>query len=420
MRKIMAPPSKAHTLRAMILSFLGEGQTKIIRPLMGDDQKVCLSAIKALGASVSEGIDEVVIAGVSGMPQLDGQRINMANSGVTLRFLTSAIALAKKSFCVVDGNEDMRKRPVAKLVDALGNLGVRVKYLGREGFPPIEVFGGGFRGGTVELDGNISSQYLSSLVIAGACSEHGISVRLTSELVSSPYVEVTIDMMEEFGVNVKQRGPKEFVVEGQQCYRKDAFEIEGDYSSASYFFGASALTRTPLYIGNLNINSKQADKKIVDILRKMGVLITEKSEGYEVENMHSRLNCVTVDMSDCPDIIPTVAVLAAFAEGTTAISGVGHLRYKECDRLAAIITELKRIGIEAESDGSILQIKGGIVKGADIRTYNDHRIAMSFAMAALREPEINIENKNVVAKSFPDFFDKMQHVFSKQAPARQA
>ena len=373
---------------------------------MGEDQQIALDCLMAIGASVDIQPKFVEIKGIKGNPKLLESNINCGNSGVSLRFITSIIALSKTGTCVIDGDENMRKRPIKDLVDALKLIGIKIEYLGNEGFPPIKVHGGSFQGGKTKIDGSKSSQYLSSLLIAGACSEKGLEMEVIGGLVSKPYIDITIDLMKKFGVEVENKDYKHITVKGNQVYSCNELKIEGDYSNSSYFFMAAAICKNKVSVSNLNPNSPQGDKKILEILEMMGCEVTQYSDMYMVSGQD--LKGITIDMADCPDLVPTVAVTAAFAKGTTKILNVGHLKHKESNRFKSITNELQKMEIDAEQIDDDLIVKGGIPKGATIETYDDHRIAMSFGVTGLVVDGVQIKNPKTVAKSFPNFFEELK------------
>jgi 3-phosphoshikimate 1-carboxyvinyltransferase len=406
---ITAPPSKAHTLRSFFLAALGKGITRIFRPLMGKDQRIALESIKAVGAKVNLGEDYVDIEGVNGRPILNTTIINCGNSGVTLRFITPIIALAENSWCTVDGSKEMRKRTIKDLVDALRILNVKIDYLGEIGFPPFKIHGGSYIGGKTSLNGQSSSQFLSSMLISGACTKNGLIIEMRGDLVSKPYVDITMDVMNKFGANVTNTNYKKFSVKGNQGYNLKEITIEGDYSNSSYFFLAAAICKISVSVKNLNPKSIQGDKKVLDILQSMGCQIIENSDTYTV--IGKDLHGISLDMGDFPDIVPTIAIAASFAEGVTRIKNVGHLAHKETNRLEAIKNELTKMGIEVKIIENDLIIKGGNPKGAVIETYRDHRIAMSFAVVGLKIRNIQIINPSTVEKSFPNFFSELSKFY---------
>jgi len=403
--ELTAPPSKAHTLRAFFLAGLSNDKCLINNPLMGEDQQIALDSLKVIGVTIEKKGESIEINGINGKPKLKESLINCGNSGVSLRFITSIIALSEIGSCVIDGDENMRKRPIKDLVDALKLLGIKIDYLEKEGFPPIKVHGGSFQGGKTKIDGSKSSQFLSSLLIAGACSKKGLEIEVMGELVSKPYIDITIDLMKKFGVIVENNDYKSIIVKGNQVYSCKELKIEGDYSNSSYFFMAAAICKIKVSVSNLNPNSTQGDKKILEILEQMGCKVTQYSDMYMV--IGQDLQGITINMVNFPDLVPTVAVTAAFAKGKTHITNVGHLKHKESDRFKSIINELKKMNIEAKQTGEDLIVIGGDPKGAIIETYDDHRIAMSFGVTGLVVDDVQIKNPVTVAKSFPNFFTEL-------------
>ncbi|MHA1727310.1 MAG: 3-phosphoshikimate 1-carboxyvinyltransferase [Promethearchaeota archaeon] len=407
-----APPSKAHTLRAFFLAALSKGRTRIIDPLMGKDQLIALKILPIFGAKVHKNSGFVEIEGVSGKLVLNQAKINCGNSGVTLRFISSILALSENGSCIVDGNKEMRKRTIEDLIDALKILNIRVEYLEKEGFPPIKIYGGRFKGGNTTINGENSSQFLSSLLIASACTDKGLDIDVKGNLVSRPYVDITLNLMKKFGVSVKNEGYKHFKVIGNQIYSLNKEKthneliIEGDYSNSSYFFLAAAICKIKVTVKNLNPKSTQGDKKILEILKMMGCKVI-KNPDNSFTVIGGDLHGISIDMANYPDIVPTIAVAAAFAENTTIIKNVGHLKHKESNRLRAIARELNNMGINSYYTETDLTIEGGNPSGATIKTYNDHRIAMSFAIAGLKIDGVQIQNPKTVSKSFPDFFNEL-------------
>ena len=406
---IDAPPSKAHTLRAFFLAGLGEGST-IKNPLMGEDQMIALKCIEAIGSQVKILKDEVISQGRKGKPVLNETKINCGNSGVTFRFITPIIALTDSGTCIIDGNKEMRKRTIEDLVQALKFLNVKIEYLENVGYPPIKIYGGNFKGGETEVNGTKSSQYLSALMIAGACTKKGLKIKVKGNLVSKPYVDITMDLMEDFGVKSSNERYVNFEVRGEQKYLYKKIIIEGDYSNSSYFFMAAAICKNIVTIKNLNPRTKQGDKSILEILEEMGCKITFPSKN-SVAVKGGLLKGISVDMENIPDLVPTVAVTAAFCQGITRISNVGHLKHKESDRLVSISNELKKMGIEVIGSDNELIITGGSPKKAEINTYNDHRIAMSFSIAGLAVEGLMIKNPKAVNKSFPTFYRELEKFY---------
>ena len=288
-------------------------------------------------------------------------------------------------------------------------MGVQAASEKGDGCPPVRVTGG-LTGGRAQLSGAISSQYLSALLFIGPLAPEGLKIDITGELVSRPYVDLTLEVLSDFGISSYREGYRYFELPGGQCYLPRAYEIEADASSASYFWAAAALTGGRVTITNLSLESSQGDAAFPQVLERMGCAIESTPAGLTVQG--GPLRGVTVDMATMPDLVPTLAVLAAFAAGDTVITGVAHLRHKESDRLAAVATELGKLGIEARETADGLVIRGGTPKGAVIHTYNDHRIAMSFAVAGLKAPGMVITDPDCVAKSFPDFWEYFDRLYA--------
>ena len=317
-----------------------------------------------------------------------------------MRFLTALAALGEGEY-LLTGTERLCQRPLGELLEALGQAGVQAVSERGDGCPPVRVTGG-LTGGKAQLSGAISSQYLSALLFIGPLAPAGLKIDITGELVSRPYVDLTLEVLGNFGISYYREGYRYFELPGGQSYLPRDYEIEADASSASYFWAAAAVTGGRVTITNLSLESSQGDAAFPEVLGRMGCAIESTPAGLTVQG--GPLQGVTVDMATMPDLVPTLAVLAAFAAGDTVITGVAHLRHKESDRLHAVATELGKLGIEARESEDGLVIRGGAPKGAVIHTYNDHRIAMSFAVAGLKIPGVAIEDPECVAKSFPDFW----------------
>jgi 3-phosphoshikimate 1-carboxyvinyltransferase len=325
-----------------------------------------------------------------------------------MRFLTALAALGEGEY-LLTGTERLCQRPLGELLDALHQAGVQAVSERGDGCPPVRVTGG-LTGGKAQLSGAISSQYLSALLFIGPLAPAGLKIDITGELVSRPYVDLTLEVLGNFGISYYRKGYRYFELPGGQSYLPREYEIEADASSASYFWAAAALTGGRVTITNLSLESSQGDAAFPEVLGRMGCAIESTPAGLTVQG--GPLRGVTVDMATMPDLVPTLAVLAAFAAGDTVITGVAHLRHKESDRLAAVAAELARLGIEARETADGLVIRGGAPKGAVIHTYNDHRIAMSFAVAGLKAAGISITDPDCVAKSFPDFWEFFARLYS--------
>jgi 3-phosphoshikimate 1-carboxyvinyltransferase len=319
-----------------------------------------------------------------------------------MRLLISIAALGEGDY-LLTGTDRMQERPVQALIDSLGQIGVQAKSVNHNGCPPLIVTGRPVKGGRVAIDCSVSSQFLSSLLLMAPLTANGMEIEVCQGPVSKPYIDLTVDIMNGFGVKVDRTGYDHFWVAGGQSYRAGTYSVESDVSNASYFWAAGAITGKSIKVFGIRENSLQGDLKILGLFEKMGCRVDFELDGITVTG--GKLKSITTDMGDMPDMVPTLAVVAAFADGTTCIRNVAHLKTKECDRLAAIITELNAMNIHARSSGEDLLIEGGLPTAAEIETYNDHRIAMSFAVAGLRAHGTRIRNPSCVGKSFPSFWD---------------
>ena len=352
---------------------------------------------------LSQGAD-IAITGTGGKIHNPGRVILLGNNGTALRFLTTMAALGKGEY-ILDGKSGLRKRPLDPLLSALKILGVESQSRG--GYPPVKIDAKGLRGGRVIFADVESSQYISSLLIGAPYAAGDIEIALTGRTVSAPYIDMTIDVMESFGAEVITRQMNYFKIRSGRHYTGRRYIIEGDASSASYFFLAAALCRGRVKVVNINPASLQGDINILGIMEMLGCSVVRGDAWVEVTGGPLREGDVVFDMGNMPDMVPTLAVLAAFRQGQSIITNVSHLRIKESDRIAALVNELRRIGIAAKETADGLIVAGGKPHGACIETYNDHRIAMSFAIAGLAIPGIRIEDRDCVGKSFPGFWDEL-------------
>lgn len=401
--RITAPSSKSLTHRVLILASLADGVSIIKNALVSNDTKKTVETLKQFGVKIKEN-SSIEINGTKGNVKAPDKPIDTGLSGSTMRFAIGIAAISDGT-TVLTGKE----RPIAGLISALQNQGVQTKYLKKEGYPPVKVVGTRLSGGTIGISGSVSSQFVSSLLMVCPLAKKTLTIKV-SDLSSKPYVALTIDCMRHFGVMVENNGYKEFTVSSGQAYKARTYALEGDYSSTSYFFAAAAVTKGSVTVTNLNPASNQSDRQILDILEKMGCTI--KREAQEITVMGPQtLRSIEVDMNDCPDIVPTVAVAAAFAKGKTTIRNVFHLQYKESNRLQTLSLELAKIGISTHVTDNSISIEGGKPKSGTIATHKDHRIAMAFAIAGLAiENGIKIIEKDVVQKSYPNFFHDLKKI----------
>lgn len=403
---ITLPGSKSYTHRALMAAALAAGESVLTNALAAEDTELTAQALTRLGAGIDWQGATIRVTGRSGRWLPTPLPIYLGNSGTSMRFLTALAALGEGEY-LLTGTERLCQRPLGELLEALGQVGVQAISERGDGCPPVRVTGG-LTGGKAQLSGAISSQYLSALLFIGPLAPAGLAINITGELVSRPYVDLTLEVLGNFGISYYREGYRYFELPGGQSYLPREYEIEADASSASYFWAAAAVTGGRVTITNLSLESSQGDAAFPEVLGRMGCAIESTPAGLTVQG--GPLQGVTVDMATMPDLVPTLAVLAAFAAGDTVITGVAHLRHKESDRLAAVAAELAKMGITAHETPDGLIIRGGTPQGAVIHTYNDHRIAMSFAVAGLNIPGVSIEDPECVAKSFPDFWQFFQQL----------
>jgi 3-phosphoshikimate 1-carboxyvinyltransferase len=355
-----------------------------------------------MGIQIEEASDnQLFVYGDGGGLRPTRDRIYLGNSGTSMRLLTAVAALGQGSV-ILYGTERMGQRPIQDLIDALGQIGVRVESTNRNGCPPIEINGGGIRGGAVTINCRASSQYLSALLLIAPYVAKGLDITVTEGPVSRPYVDMTVDVMADFGVAVHREGYRRFQIAGQQIYHAGAHVVEPDGSQAGYFWAAAAVCQTEIKVKGVTKNSHQGDVRFAELLASMGCKMKTEPDGIAI--CGGDLRAGEFDMGDMPDMVPTLAVVAAFAAGTTVIKNVAHLKSKESDRLAAVVNELGKMGIDARCSNKELIITGGTPHGAEIETYGDHRIAMSFAVAGLIAGGTIIHGESCVEKSFPNFW----------------
>ncbi|MBW1953318.1 MAG: 3-phosphoshikimate 1-carboxyvinyltransferase [Deltaproteobacteria bacterium] len=392
---ITLPGSKSFTHRALIAASLADGASTLYNPLQAEDTLLTAQALKQLGAQIDWQGHQCRVLGTAAVLKVPDNPIYLGDSGTSMRLLTALVALGQGRYRLL-GSERLNQRPIQDLLDALTPLGVEAFCEAGNGCPPVAVNARG-------LAGQVSSQFLSAILLISPFAHKDVEVEVIGELVSRPYVDITLEVMSAFGIAYFRKNYQFFSIPAGQRYQARTYEIEGDASSASYFLGAAAITEGRVKITNLKAPSCQGDARFIQILEQMGCQIEQTPNGLVLQGRP--LKGITVNMADMPDLVPTLAVVAAFAQGETTITGVAHLRHKESNRLQAVTTELTKIGIAARETPEGLAIQGGHPHGAAIETYNDHRIAMSFALAGLRVRGIIITNEGCVAKSFPEFWE---------------
>jgi 3-phosphoshikimate 1-carboxyvinyltransferase len=402
--EVYIPGSKSYTNRAVVIGALAEGTTTLEHPLIAEDTTYIASAVQQYGRAavlIDEAADQMTIARTPGNMTAPVAPIFMGNAGTPIRCLTSFASLAAGT-SVITGDERMQQRPIQDLIEALQQLGVPVRTITGSGCPPIELVGQGLRGGHARIRGSVSSQYTTSILLAAAYAEQDVELTIVDDLTSKPYVDMTLAIMRAFGVEVERSGYAWFRVRAGQRYQARTYRIEPDASNMSYFLAAAAVVGGRVRVRGIDMTSVQGDVQFVKVLERMGCAITAGAGFIEIRG--GPLRGVEVDMNWMPDLVPTLAIVAAYAEGPTHITNIANLRIKECDRIAAMEMELRKMRIQVESTADSLTIYGGRPQAAEIDTYNDHRIAMSFAVAGLRTPDVIIRNPACVAKSFPSFW----------------
>jgi 3-phosphoshikimate 1-carboxyvinyltransferase len=404
---VSVPGSKSLTNRALVVSSLAEGKSRLSNVLHSDDTRYMMSHLHTLGISLQASDDQVEIEGWGGDFTPVQASLFCGNAGTTVRFLTALCALVPGTQ-VVTGDQRMQARPLRDLVDALSGLGADLEAI--NGCPPVTVRSGVLHGGGVQVRAHLSSQYLSALLMIAPYAQQPVSLEVSGEVVSESYVELTLDVMAAFGVAVERPGTRRFDIP-RRCYQGRAFAIEGDATSAGYWWALAALTNSRITVNNVQPSSHQGDVEFLHILERMGCTIAQE-QGVTVQGPRLLKSPGVVDMNRLPDGVMTLAVLAALAEGETRIVNVANLRIKESDRLAALVAELRRIGIAAEELPDGLRIQGGKPHGADIETYADHRMAMSFAILGTRVPGMRIGTPECVSKSYPTFFEQLRALYS--------
>jgi 3-phosphoshikimate 1-carboxyvinyltransferase len=405
---VTVPGSKSYTHRILIAAALSDGECRIVNPLRSEDTLLTLSGLEQMGVPVKADSESLIVQGTAGVLHPCADPVYLGNSGTSIRLLTGICALGSGCY-VLDGTERMRERPIQDLVDGLNQLGINAYSVRGTGCPPVHVEGGRIRGGTVRLKCGLSSQYLSSMLLLAPYTDEGLEIIVAEGPVSKPYVDMTLEVMERLGVSVERDGYARFRVPGKQVYRSGTYRVEPDCSQASYFWGAAAISGASVKVTGTTKRSRQGDVRFVEVLEAMGCRVFEESDGILV--CGGPLSGVDVDMSDMPDMVPTLAVIAAFATGKTTIRNVAHLKAKESDRLGAVVAELNKMGIEADATDTGMVITGGHPKGAEIETYDDHRLAMSFAIAGLKIPGVIIRDEGCVRKSFPNFWEVFEMLY---------
>ncbi len=394
------PGSKSLTNRALVLAALTKGTVTLHHPLYSEDTEAMIGCLRALGLRVETLPDQLIVPDDISIVQNKTYELFARDSGTTLRFLLPLLCLTP-GIKAMRGNARLSVRPIKDLVEALRSLGAQIEWTGEL---PLKILSSKLDSGKqTTIDGGISSQFLSALLMVAPLL-NGLTIAVSGERVSNPYVDMTIQMMD---VKVESRGNC-YSVAGGQCYQKKEYVVEGDFSSAGYFFAMAALTGSTLTLKNLNPHSAQADRRFLSILAGMGNEVCIQDHALTI--VGKQILPQALDMKECPDQVQTMAVLAAFAKGVTTISGVQTLRLKETERVLALKNELAKMGIHTEDTNDTLTVYGGNPSAATIHTYGDHRMAMAFAVAGTKLKGMKIENPEVVNKTFPSFWDKLSEL----------
>ena len=407
---VSIPGSKSYTQRALIIASLAEGRSFLRNYLISEDTKYLMGALRSLGADIRVAHKYIIVTGTDGNIKNPGKKLYLGNNGTALRFLTTVVSLGTGKF-TLDGSDRLRERPIQPLLDALNILGVDCQGMDKSGYPPVMVQGTGITGGKVTFTNTESSQYISSILITASYAGRDVEIELRGTTSSMPYIDMTEGVMNHFGVEVTKSGKNKYTVKAHQKYTGKKYLIESDVSSASYFFLAAALCEGRVRVLNVNPNTLQGDIGFLEIVGKLGCHVVRGTDWVEVTGKKLNGGDYRFDMSDMPDMVPTLAVLSAFRAGQTVIDNIFHLRLKESNRIEALVNELNRTGIDAKELKNGLVITGGTPHGAEIETYDDHRIAMSFAMAGLVTEGIKIKNQKCVNKSFPEFWNVLDQLY---------
>jgi 3-phosphoshikimate 1-carboxyvinyltransferase len=405
---ITLPGSKSLTNRALLCAGLASGASALPGALLADDTEAMMECLGRLGVRLrwADGTTDLRVIGVDGTLPAHPVELHARLSGTTSRFLLAVLGAGGGPF-TLDGAPPLRARPMADGIGALRALGVEVVEREQSGHLPVTVHGPPRAAATV-VPGDVSSQFLSGLLLAAPCYPGGLGLEVSTPLVSVPYVDMTVAVMEAFGATVHRPGPGRFTVE-PGGYRATRYPIEPDASAASYFFAAAVISGGRVRVPGLSRSSLQGDVGFLEVLEQMGAAVTWHDDGVEVAAGGS-LRGLTVDLRDLSDTAPTLAVTAVFAESPTEITGIGFIRAKETDRIAAVVRELRRAGIEARETSDGMVINPGVPRPAVIETYDDHRMAMSFALLGLRVPGIEIADPGCVAKTFPRYFEVLERL----------
>ena len=359
-----------------------------------------------MGVPINVKPDVVIVKGLDGRYRPIRETLDVGESGVAMNFLAAAACLSETPV-VIMGTTRLMERPIFDVVDGLQQLGCQIDYLDKDGFPPIKIHSHRISGGIAQIMGGKTSQYFSSIALISPYAVNPVTLKCLDRMSERPYFDISLGMMSSFGAQSINHDYKQINFPNGTRYTARDITIEGDYSSASFFFLAAAICKTEVAICGLNPDTKQGDKRFIEMLCNMGCTVDSTEEHIRIQG--TGLQAIAEDMRDVPDLVPPIAIAAAHANGTSRFTGIGHLRHKECDRLAVMVSELGKIGVIARCDENTLEVEGcNSIHGGTIDPHNDHRIAMSFAIEGLVRGDIVIQDENCVAKSFPDFWKRFK------------
>lgn len=407
--QLRVPGSRSITNRALVCAALADGPSLLLGATASDDTEAMREGLRALGVAIRVGSDGWHVEGAAGRLPAAGARVDVRSSGTTARFLTAVAALAAGPN-TLDGTAQIRRRPLGDLSDAMSALGAGVDVQGESGGPPVVVAGGGLPGGPATIDASRSSQFLTGILLAAPYAERDVELTFAGGvLVSRAFAELTLEVMTAFGAKMEltESGAR---VEAGRGYRGQRYAIEPDAQSAVYPLAAAAIAGGRVLVQGISPDSRQTDLRLLDILEQMGCRVVRSAEGIALEAPEGSLRAVDADLNSIPDATLALAVVALFADGPSTLRNLGHLTIKESDRLGGLQTELTRLGAGVEVGPDWLRIEPAPLHGARIETYDDHRMAMSFALAGLRVPGVEIAGPECVAKTWPDYFDALERL----------
>ncbi len=409
-KTILLPGCIGYTIRALNIAAMTKGSVKILNPLKSDDTAHMFNALQTLGIVVEEKPNAFIVHGDIHDVVEKEYNIDIGLSGRTARSILGLLSIVPGTK-IVTCKEPFKKRPIADLVDGLRQLGSKIEYLEQDGHLPVKITSSKLTISSTKMKGELSSQYFSSLMMI-APLVGGLTIDVIGEQSSKPFIDMTIAIMKSFGVSVVNKDYKQYIIENTEQYKNpEVYEVEPEATSASYFFAIAAITKSTIKILHLSPNSAQGDIAFADILEKMGCRIIKDTENKWIEVTGTdQLNGIKINMNATPDLVPTLAIVAAFAKGKTIITDIAHVRLKETDRISSPQNELKKMGIRTESTEDTFTILGGKPQPATIDTYHDHRMAMAFATAGATISEITINDPDVVNKSFPEFWNKLEEI----------